>query len=197
MNNKLLTALLIVTLLISVASLYFSFEVYYSVQTFSKNNNNSNSGNNNNGSNDQSSNTPTPITPNPNQGNPNQTPTQNQTPIPSASPTPYPTSTPTPTPQEQVAVQGASGTAGDAGATVYAQYIAGDNAIVINGALFHDASGGTVGGTVPASTTLPTTGALTTIVITAIGGLTSGHTYTVTLTSSKGGSFVSPSFVAP
>jgi archaeal type IV pilus assembly protein PilA len=98
--------------------------------------------------------------------------------------------------QEKAAVQGASGTASDAGATVYAQYMSGGSAITINGAVFHDASGGTVGGTVPAGTTLLTTGALTTIVVTATGGLTQGHTYTVTLTSSKGGSFVSPSFVA-
>jgi flagellin-like protein len=99
--------------------------------------------------------------------------------------------------QEKVAVQAASGTAGDAGATVYAQYMSGGSAVAINGALFTDAAGGTIAGTVPAGTTLPTNGALTAIVVTATGGLTTQHTYTVTLTSSKGGSFVSPSFVAP
>jgi len=100
--------------------------------------------------------------------------------------------------QEKVAVQGATGTAGDAGATVYAQYMSGGGAVTINGALFNDAAGGTIAGTVPAGTTLPTTGALTPIVITVTTGtLTSGHTYTVTLTSAKGGSFVSPSFIAP
>jgi archaeal type IV pilus assembly protein PilA len=98
--------------------------------------------------------------------------------------------------QEKVAVQGSTGTAAAAGATVYAQYISGGNAVIINGALFNDASGTTVQGSITGSTvTLPTTGALTPIVVT--GGLTSGHTYTVTLTSTKGGSFVSPSFVAP
>src|SRR5208283_811115 len=98
--------------------------------------------------------------------------------------------------QEKVAVQGASGTAGDAGATVYAQYMSGGGAVTINGALFNDAAGGTVVGAVTGGTvTLPTTGALTAVVIT--GGLTTGHTYTVTLTSSRGGSFVSPSFIAP
>jgi len=100
--------------------------------------------------------------------------------------------------QEKVAVQGATGSAADAGATVYAQYMSGGGAVTINGALFNDAAGGTIAGTVPAGTTLPTTGALTPIVITVTTGtLTSGHTYTVTLTSAKGGSFVSPSFIAP
>ena len=98
--------------------------------------------------------------------------------------------------QEKVAVQGATGTAGDAGATVYAQYMSGGGAVTINGALFTDAAGGTIAGAITGGTvTLPTTGALTPVVIT--GGLTTGHTYTVTLTSAKGGSFVSPSFVAP
>lgn len=77
MNNKLLTTLIIVVLLVST-SLYFSFENYYTIQTITKNNDNSgnsNSGNNgnngngnnnnnnnngNNGSNDQSSSTPSP-----------------------------------------------------------------------------------------------------------------------------------------
>lgn len=107
-----------------------------------------------------------------------------------------PTPTATQTAREQVAVQGVSGTAGDAGVTVYAQYVSGGSAVVVNGALFSDANGGTVAGTVTGGTvSLPTTGALTTIVIT--GTLQSGHTYEVTLTSSKGGSFLSPSFVAP
>jgi flagellin-like protein len=95
--------------------------------------------------------------------------------------------------QEKAGVQGASGTT--TGATVYAQYMSGGTDIVINGAIFKDANGATVAGTVPANTRLLTTGALTTISIT--GTLVSGHSYTVTLTSSKGGSFVSPSFVIP
>jgi archaeal type IV pilus assembly protein PilA len=93
--------------------------------------------------------------------------------------------------QEKAAVQGASGTA--TGANVYAQYMSGGTAIAINGAIFKDANGASVAGT--ASGSLPTTGALTTIAV--AGTLTSGDTYTVTLTSAKGGSFVSPSFVAP
>jgi flagellin-like protein len=99
--------------------------------------------------------------------------------------------------QEKAAVQGASGTAVHAGATVYAQYMGGGNPISINGAIFHDANGGTVAGVVNGGTaiSLPISGALTAITIT--GTLTAGDTYTVTLTSAKGGSFVSPSFVAP
>jgi len=98
--------------------------------------------------------------------------------------------------QEKAAVQGSSGTTGHAGATVYAQYMSGGNPISINGALFNDASGATVAGTVNGGTAvvLPVSGALTSITIT--GTLTAGDTYTVTLTSTKGGSFVSPSFVA-
>jgi archaeal type IV pilus assembly protein PilA len=99
--------------------------------------------------------------------------------------------------QEKAAVQGASGTGtagAPTGAIVYAQYMGGGNPISINGALFNDASGATVPGTLTA-TPLPVAGTLTAITIT--GTLVTGHTYTVTLTSAKGGSFVSPSFVAP
>src|SRR5665647_317633 len=46
--------------------------------------------------------------------------------------------------QEKAAVQGASGTAVHAGATVYAQYMDGGTPIVVNGALFNDANGATV-----------------------------------------------------
>lgn len=117
-------------------------------------------------------------------------------PTPSPTPSSSPAATLTLTPQEQVAVQGVSGTIGDTGATVYAQYIAGGNAVIINGAIFYDSNGGTETGTIVGGTvTLPTSGALTTVVIT--GALIPVHTYTVTLTSSKGYSFVSPSFVAP
>ncbi len=93
--------------------------------------------------------------------------------------------------QERATVQASSRTT--TGAIVYAQYMSGGNAISINGAIFNDASGATVPG-VLTTTTLPTTGALTPITIT--GTLVAGHTYTITLTSTKGGSFVSPSFVA-
>ena len=103
--------------------------------------------------------------------------------------------------QEKVAVQAASGTGATGaptGAIVYAQYMSGGSAVSINGALFTDASGGTVQGTITTDggiVPLPTAGTLTAITIT--GTLQSTHTYTVTLTSAKGGSFVSPSFVAP
>jgi len=95
--------------------------------------------------------------------------------------------------QEKAAIQGAS--AGSGQVTIYAMYVSGGNPITINGALINDANGTTVSGTVPANTVLPTTGALTTIVVTA--SLSSGHTYTCILTTPKGGSFVSPSFIAP
>jgi flagellin-like protein len=100
--------------------------------------------------------------------------------------------------QEKAAVQGASGTGtagAPTGAVVYAQYMSGGTPISINGALFNDASGATVPGTLAAAVPLPIAGTLTPITIT--GTLVTGHTYTVTLTSAKGGSFVSPSFVAP
>ena len=95
--------------------------------------------------------------------------------------------------QERAAVQAASRTA--TGAIVYAQYMSGGNAININGAIFNDAAGLTVPGVLATNPTpLPTTGALTPITIT--GTLVAGHTYTITLTTAKGGSFVSESFVA-
>jgi archaeal type IV pilus assembly protein PilA len=96
--------------------------------------------------------------------------------------------------QEHVAIQGASVTSSTTIA-VYAQYMDGGSAIAINGAVIRDATGTSQVGTCSAS--LPVSGALTTVTVTAGTALTSGHTYTVTLTSSKGGSFVSPAFIAP
>jgi archaeal type IV pilus assembly protein PilA len=95
--------------------------------------------------------------------------------------------------QEHVAIQGASVTSSTTIA-VYAQYMDGGSAIAINGAIIRDATGTSQTGT--CSSNLPTSGALTTVTVTT-AALTSGHTYTVTLTSSKGGSFVSPAFEAP
>jgi len=117
----------------------------------------------------------------------------------------------TTTGSEKVAVQSASGAgktptvAGDK-IIVYAQYVAGGSAININGAIVKDSDGTNI---VLATTTpiaispdsnLPTSGALETITITLKGGtdvLQVGHVYSVTLTSSKGGSFVAPAFTAP
>jgi archaeal type IV pilus assembly protein PilA len=95
--------------------------------------------------------------------------------------------------QEKAAIQGASVTSTTT-ISVYAQYMDGGSPISINGAIIRDASGTSQAGT--CTSTLPTSGALTTVVVTAGTALTSGHTYTVTLTSAKGGSFVSPSFIA-
>ena len=91
--------------------------------------------------------------------------------------------------QEKAALQGASS---NHSAIVYAQYISGGNPIDINGAICKDANGAQVVATSVSGDSLATDGTLTTITVTA--GLESGHTYTVTLTSAKGGSFVSPSF---
>jgi archaeal type IV pilus assembly protein PilA len=96
--------------------------------------------------------------------------------------------------QEKAAIQGASVTSSTT-ISVYAQYMDGGSPISINGAIIRDATGTSQTGTCT-TTPLPTSGALTTVVITAGTALTSGHTYTVTLTSAKGGSFVSPSFIA-
>jgi archaeal type IV pilus assembly protein PilA len=94
--------------------------------------------------------------------------------------------------QEKAAVQSASGSG--TVVTVYAQYVAGGSNIAINGAIIKDSDGTTIQGTVAGS--LLTTGALTKLDVTATSPLTAGHVYSVTLTSSKGGSFVSPAFTA-
>ena len=94
--------------------------------------------------------------------------------------------------QEKVAVQSASGSG--TAVTCYAQYVAGGSNIAINGAIIRDSNGATIQGTVAGS--LLTTGALAKLDVTTLSGLTAGHVYTVTLTSSKGGSFVSPAFIA-
>jgi archaeal type IV pilus assembly protein PilA len=99
--------------------------------------------------------------------------------------------------QEKAAVQGV-GSISTSGFDVYMQYVSGGSAISINGAIVRNSDGTTVAGTVAAasgfSLDLPVTGALQTITVTAT--LTPG-TYTVSMTSAKGGSFTSPSFVVP
>ena len=94
--------------------------------------------------------------------------------------------------QEKVAVQGV-GNFGTGTFDVYASYVSGGNDININGAIIKATDGTTTLGT--CSDTLTTDGAVVPIQVT--GSLTSGQTYSVTLTSSKGGSFSSSSFTAP
>ena len=94
---------------------------------------------------------------------------------------------------EKAAVQGVGGVSAT-GIQVYASYISGGNPITINGAIVKDAAGNQQIGTV-AATDLPTDGTLTTITVTGLT-LTEG-TYSVTITSAKGGSFVSSSFAGP
>jgi len=96
--------------------------------------------------------------------------------------------------QEKAAIQGVTVGTGHTALTVLAQYVDGGNAILINGAIVKDVNGTQLVGTTAVSATLPVTGALTQV---SVGGLTAldpTHSYTVTLTSSKGGSFVSSSF---
>ena len=95
--------------------------------------------------------------------------------------------------QEKAAVQGVDVT-GVGACTVLASYVSGGNAITINGAIVRDADGTQQQGTVAApGTELPTTGALTQVSVTGIT-LIATHTYSITLTSAKGGAFVSSSF---
>lgn len=95
--------------------------------------------------------------------------------------------------QEKAAVQGV-GNFGVGTFDVYAQYVSGGNPIVINGAIIKASDGTTTVGTC-AQTPLPVNGDLTTITVT--GAVASGGTYSVTLTSTKGGSFPSSTFTVP
>ena len=93
--------------------------------------------------------------------------------------------------QEKITVQGASGST--TGVTVYVQQTSGP-AATVNGLIIKDASGNTVAAATPNNALV--TGQLTTI---ASGALTptpiAKGTYTVTVTTAAGGSFVSPQFV--
>lgn len=92
--------------------------------------------------------------------------------------------------QEKAAVQGVD----VATNTVYAQNTGSVN-INITAYMIKDAAGNiAVENTLGAGVQLPTDGTLMPIPI-ATGTLTTGQSYTVTLVSSKGGSFVSSSFV--
>ena len=99
--------------------------------------------------------------------------------------------------QEKAAVQGV-GNINTAGGSidVYAQYVAGGNPIIINGAIVKDAGGNAQTGTIAAAVPLDPDGTLTTVTVTGLS-LTSGGSYSVTLTSSQGGSFTSSTFECP
>lgn len=99
-----------------------------------------------------------------------------------------------PAAQEKAAVQGVGAVTGTT-CTAYASYVSGGTQIVINGAIIRDSDGSTQVGIV-ADVPLPTTGDLVNVPITGIT-LVTGHVYSLTLTSSKGGSFGSGSFNGP
>ena len=94
--------------------------------------------------------------------------------------------------QEKAAVQGV-GNITSSGFNVYASYVSGGNNITINGAVVKNSNGQSYVGI--AAGTLDTSGALVTIPV-GVANLPSGS-YSVTITSSKGGSFTSSSFVVP
>jgi archaeal type IV pilus assembly protein PilA len=94
--------------------------------------------------------------------------------------------------QEKLTVQGASGTTGTV--TVYVQQTSGPTASV-NGLIIKSQSGNTVASATVTPTTLAS-GVLTTISGTMSPAIGAG-TYTVTVTTAAGGSFVSPQFVVP
>ncbi|MGA2683382.1 MAG: hypothetical protein ABSF44_16480 [Candidatus Bathyarchaeia archaeon] len=99
--------------------------------------------------------------------------------------------------QEKVAVQSAAAPT-DATLSVYYQSTGGPIPTV-TGLVVKDSSGNSLE-TITAITTGATpsgTGALTQLTATANPALTSGTAYTVTLVTKAGGSFVSPSFIAP
>ena len=94
--------------------------------------------------------------------------------------------------QEKAAIQGVTVNSATS-LTVLAQYVEGGNPITINGAIIKDVNGTQYIGTVT-NTVLPVTGVLMQVPVT-VTALDATHTYTITMTSSKGGSFVSSSFV--
>ncbi len=106
--------------------------------------------------------------------------------------------------QEKVAVQGVSYAHAATSITVYAQNMGtGSVSPMVNGLIVKDSQGNTVAS---ATTTSTTPAAFTSVALPAgtlttltgnIAALTSGNTYTVTVTTAAGGSFVSSSFVAP
>jgi len=95
--------------------------------------------------------------------------------------------------QEKVAVQGVDVTTGAEAALAQNT---GSTVVTITDYLIKDASGNIVESGTVAVGTLPVGGDLTPITITLVNA-DPGLSYTVTLVSSKGGSFVSSSFIAP
>ncbi|MGA3290096.1 MAG: archaellin/type IV pilin N-terminal domain-containing protein [Candidatus Bathyarchaeia archaeon] len=105
--------------------------------------------------------------------------------------------------EEKVTVQAASIVVNTGGVTKIYLVQTGGPAATVNSFIFKDSSGNTVGvvsgtnafqgGTV--STVTLTTGTLTTITGTTPAGCVLGSSYTVTVTTAAGGSFVSPSVV--
>ena len=96
--------------------------------------------------------------------------------------------------QEKISVQAANDISGTV--TVYVQQTSGP-AATINGLIIKNGSGDTVGtASITTTTLLLASGTLTPISGT-VTGLTQGATYTVTVTTKAGGSFVSPQFTAP
>ena len=96
--------------------------------------------------------------------------------------------------QEKAAVQGVGGFTATT-FDVYASYVSGGTIIEINGAVVKASDGSTTLGNCAGE--LTTDGALVSITVTPVVPLDSGGTYSVTLTSSKGGSFASSSFTVP
>jgi archaeal type IV pilus assembly protein PilA len=101
--------------------------------------------------------------------------------------------------QEKVAVQSASVATGDTAITVYYQSTSGPLP-TITGLVVKNSSGNSIATitTIAGGATPTATGVLTQLTATAPAStLTSGSAYTLTLVTKAGGSFVSPSFIAP
>lgn len=96
--------------------------------------------------------------------------------------------------QEKAAVQGVT-VAADGSLTIYAGCVEG-GPITITGAIIKDASGKTLAAPdiTTLDPTLPADGSLVTLQTDAVSGYVATDSYTVTLTSSNGGAFVSSSF---
>ena len=99
--------------------------------------------------------------------------------------------------QEKVAIQSVTGVGGTTPSVTVIYQSTGGPIPTIVGLLVKDASGNTVATeSAPLSSTPTATGALTTVASDVTGIMATGSTYTVTLISEAGGSFVSSSFVA-
>jgi flagellin-like protein len=96
---------------------------------------------------------------------------------------------------EKVAVQGVTLSA-STGVTVYAQST-NSMTVTLTSIVIKNSNGDIVCSITPATTSLPSSGAITSIAnATAVTGVTANNPYTITLVSTKGGSFVSSSVVA-